>query len=120
MKQVYDYIEAHLQDGLDDLARLCRQPSVSAQGKGVEECARLTAAMLREQGLKTQVLPIHGGYPVVYGELAGESPTTLLFYNHYDVQPPEPLELWSSPPFEPTLRDGRLWARGVSDNKGNI
>ena len=60
------------------------------------------------------------GAPVVYGERKGKSDKTLLIYNHYDVQPPEPLELWDSPPFEPSLRDGKLYGRGVSDDKGHI
>jgi acetylornithine deacetylase/succinyl-diaminopimelate desuccinylase-like protein len=60
------------------------------------------------------------GFPVIVAERVGQSDRTLLFYNHYDVQPPEPLELWESPPFEPALRDGKLYARGVSDNKGHI
>ena len=79
---------------------------------------------LRALGFEMQVLPKEGGgpsaQPVVFAELRGKSAKTLLFYNHYDVQPPEPLELWTSPPFEPALRDGKLYGRGVSDNKGNI
>jgi acetylornithine deacetylase/succinyl-diaminopimelate desuccinylase-like protein len=60
------------------------------------------------------------GFPVVFAERAGSSDRTLLFYNHYDVQPPDPLELWNSPPFEPIIRDGKMFARGVSDDKGHI
>src|SRR5438093_13675063 len=80
--------------------------------------------MLRALGFETQVLPKTGGppsaQPVVFAEARGKSPKTLLIYNHYDVQPPEPLELWTSPPFEPALRDGCLYGRGVSDDKGHI
>ena len=117
---VYDYIDSHLEDAIKDLMRLCRQPSISAQGIGLDETARLVAEMLRGCHIQTQILPGAGGPPVVYGELAGDSPYTLLFYNHYDVQPPEPLEEWTSPPFEPTISDRMLYARGVADNKGNI
>jgi len=121
MQGVYEYIDAHLEESLEDLMHLCRQPSVSAQGIGIEETAELVAEMLQECNIKVQILPgVGGGYPVVYGELAGDSPMTLLFYNHYDVQPPEPLEEWSSPPFEPTISNGILRCRGVADNKGNI
>ena len=60
------------------------------------------------------------GQPVVVGKATGQSPHTFLFYNHYDVQPPEPLELWTTPPFEPTIRDGKIFARGVNDDKGEI
>ncbi|MEZ4590613.1 MAG: M20/M25/M40 family metallo-hydrolase [Chloroflexota bacterium] len=75
--------------------------------------------MLREQGFRAEVMP-SDGYPVVYGEGSGRSDKTLLFYLHYDVQPAEPLELWDSPPFELTEREGKLYARGISDDKGHI
>ncbi len=117
--EVDAYLEAHLEESLEELARLCRQPSVAAQGLGLAECAELTATMLREHGFRAEVLPTAGA-PVVYGEAEGASDRTLLFYNHYDVQPVEPLELWDSPPFEPARRDGRLYARGVNDDKGHI
>jgi acetylornithine deacetylase/succinyl-diaminopimelate desuccinylase-like protein len=79
----------------------------------------MVAEMLKSRGFTVEILA-SGGAPVVFGERKGRSNKTLLFYNHYDVQPPEPLELWESPPFEPTLRDGKLFARGVSDDKGHI
>ncbi|MBI4301966.1 MAG: M20/M25/M40 family metallo-hydrolase [Chloroflexi bacterium] len=121
MKKIFDYIDNHFSETVADLIRLCSQPGISAQGIGVEESARLVTAMLQESGIATQVLlPPGGNCPLVYGELAGDSPNTLLFYNHYDVQPPEPLELWTSPPFEPALYNGHLRARGAADNKGNI
>ena len=75
--------------------------------------------MLRQRGFTVEILPT-GGAPVVFGERKGRSNKTLLFYNHYDVQPPEPLELWESPPFQPSLREGKLYARGVSDDKGHL
>ena len=121
MQNIYDYIDDHWQDALEDLKRLCRQPSISAQGVGMAEVVQLLVRMMREYDIDAQVLPSPGdGYPLIYGGVAGESPTTLLFYNHYDVQPPEPLELWDSPPFEPTQYESNLRARGVSDNKGDI
>lgn len=113
------YLNAHLDESIAELSRLCAQPSVSAQNWGLWECAELTAAMLRERGFAAQVIPTRGA-PVVFAERKGRSPKTLLFYNHYDVQPAEPLELWDSPPFEPALREGKLFARGVSDDKGHI
>jgi len=120
MENIYDYIDDHWQEGIADLMRLCRQPSISAQGVGMAEMTQLLAQVMGEYGVSTHILPVpNGKYPVVYGEIAGESPVTLLFYDHYDVQPPEPLELWTSPPFQPTQREGKLFARGVSDNKGN-
>ncbi|NQT74210.1 MAG: M20/M25/M40 family metallo-hydrolase [Chloroflexi bacterium] len=120
MEQIYNYIEEHWLEAIEDLKRYCAQPSISAQAVGMEETATLTAELLRVCGINSQILQTKGQYPVVYGELKGESPYTLLFYNHYDVQPPEPLELWTSPPFKPTVNEGRLLARGVSDDKGDI
>ena len=121
MQQIYDYINDHWQESIEDLKRLCRQPSISTQGVGMAEAAQLLVQILLEYNISARVLPgTGGGYPVVYGELSGEAATTLLFYNHYDVQPPEPLELWSSPPFEPTQYEGNIRARGIADNKADI
>jgi acetylornithine deacetylase/succinyl-diaminopimelate desuccinylase-like protein len=107
---------------LAELAQLCAVPSVSAKGEGQEECAELVAEQMRRHGLEARLLPVPGGPPAVYG--AGRSARadapTVLFYNHYDVQPAEPLELWESPPFELTIRDGRAYARGAADDKGHI
>ena len=119
IRKIDEYIDAHLEKNIEELSRLCAQPSVGAQNLGLEECADLVGEMLRVRGFDVQILPT-GGAPVVYAEREGKSDRTLLIYNHYDVQPPEPLDLWDSPPFEPTLRDGKLFARGVSDDKGHI
>lgn len=120
MDTVYDYIETHTERGLSLLEQLCRQPSISAEGLGLEEMAELVAEVMREYGLAAELLPTDGGPPLVYGEIPGRSPHTLLFYNHYDVQPADPLDEWTSPPFEPARRDGKLFARGASDNKGDL
>jgi acetylornithine deacetylase/succinyl-diaminopimelate desuccinylase-like protein len=112
-------IDKRLEENLEELSRLCAQPSISAQGIGMQECAELVAESLRKRGFKTELMSTKG-FPVVYGELPGRSDRTLLLYNHYDVQPPEPLELWDSPPFKPEIRDGKMYARGVADNKGHI
>ncbi len=121
MDDLFRYIEAHLNDAILDLTELCKLPTVSAQGTAIQETAEHVSRSLRDLGFETQLLDKPpGGHHVVYAELRGASPRTLLFYDHYDVQPPEPLDLWSSPPFQPTLRDDRLYGRGVSDNKGNI
>ncbi len=118
-KALDDTIQQNLQASLGDLSRLCAQPSIAAQNIGMVECAELTAELLRARGFEVQILPTKG-FPVVYAERKGRTDRTLIFYNHYDVQPVEPLELWDSPPFEPTLRDGKMFARGVSDDKGHI
>jgi acetylornithine deacetylase/succinyl-diaminopimelate desuccinylase-like protein len=114
-----EYLEKHLDDSIAELSRLVAQPSVGAQNWGLQECAAMVAEMLRRRGFAVQVMPT-GGAPVVYAERKGRSDKTLLIYNHYDVQPPEPLELWDSPPFEPQVRDGKLYGRGVSDDKGQL
>ena len=114
------YLESQADEAQALLEQLCRQPSIAAQGLGIEEMASLTELLLREAGFRTQQLVAGGAPPAVYGELRGRSDYTVLLYNHYDVQPPEPLELWHSPAFEPTVRDGKLYARGASDNKGEI
>ncbi len=117
MQAFYDYLDTHHEQFLDELKRYLRQPSIAAQNKGITEMAQLARQRLEARGFSVQVLPT-GGAPVVYGEL-GDGPRTLLIYDHYDVQPPEPLELWETPAFEPAIRDGKLYARGVADNKGD-
>jgi acetylornithine deacetylase/succinyl-diaminopimelate desuccinylase-like protein len=114
-----DYIDTHLDENIAELSDLCAQPSVAAQNLGLAETADIVAKMLARRGFTVEIIPTNGA-PVVFGERKGRSDKTILIYNHYDVQPAEPLELWESPPFEPTIRDGKLFARGVSDNKGHI
>lgn len=113
------YLETHLNDSIAELARFVAQPSVAAQNLGLQEGAELTAEMLRRRGFHVEIL-VTDGAPVVFGERQGRSDKTILFYNHYDVQPPEPLELWETPPFELSLRDGKAFGRGVSDDKGHL
>jgi acetylornithine deacetylase/succinyl-diaminopimelate desuccinylase-like protein len=115
---VQDYIRSHIEDAMADLKALCASRSVAAQGEG-RETADLVADLLARRGLETKILPTPGN-PVVFGEAPGRSEKTLLLYNHYDVQPAEPLELWETPPFELSLRDGKAFARGADDNKGHI
>ena len=101
---------------------LVRQPSVAATGEGLEECAELLVDIMKENGIQARVLPVKGGPPAVYGEIRAKSSgaPTILFYNHYDVQPPDPLDEWKYPPFDPHIVDGKIYGRGTSDNKGNI
>ncbi len=113
-------IEKNFDQTVAELRRLVGQPSVSAQNRGITECANLVAEMLSERGYATQIM-FTDGYPVVYGEADGtNNERTMLLYLHYDVQPPEPLALWLSPPWELTERKGALYGRGVSDDKGHI
>ena len=117
--QIKDYLESNLDSSLAELSRLCAQPSIAAQNLGMQECAELVGEMLKQRDFSVEIMPTDGA-PVVYAERKGKLDKTLMFYNHYDVQPPEPLEEWESPPFEPAIRDGKMYARGVSDDKGHI
>ncbi len=120
MEDVLRYIDAHTETFIHDLQRLCRQPSISAQGVGVEECAALLVAQMQAKGIPARTEPVAGGPPLVVADIPGDSPRTLLIYDHYDVQPPDPLDEWTSDPFGAEIRDGRLYARGAQDTKGNI
>lgn len=123
MSDTTQAIDAFLSKGLDgyiaETAELCRQPSVSARGEGIRECAALVTQVFARRGFTVQTFETAGN-PVIVAQAKGDSPRTLMFYNHYDVQPPEPLELWTTPPFAPTVRDGALYARGTRDDKGEI
>ena len=120
MQNVFEYVDANREKILAELFTLLRQPSISTQNVGVVETAQLLASMMRDAGIHTTIFETDG-FPVVYGEINSRDATrTLLVYGHYDVQPPEPLDLWKSPPFEPTVRDGRIYGRGTADNKGQL
>jgi len=120
--------QSHLQDrqeqSRNELFDLLRIPSISAlpeHAEDVQAAAAWVADRLRTAGLEhVEIMPT-GGHPVVYGDWlhAGDRPT-ILIYGHFDVQPVDPLALWTTPPFEPTVRDGRVYARGASDMKGNL
>lgn len=117
LDQVIASLETTRERDLADLLRLVAQPSISAQHIGIRECAAIEEELLRSAGLTTQILET-ANQPMVYGEwLGAPGKPTVLFYGHYDVQPADPLDLWESPPFEPTIRDGRIYARGIADNK---
>ena len=119
MQPVFDYIDAHSEEYIELLKKFCRQPSVAAQHLGMTEMAQMVQEQVALLGAKAQQVPTDGN-PVVFGEIQSGKPWTLTFYNHYDVQPPEPLDEWITPPFEPDIRDGRIYARGAADNKGSF
>ncbi len=120
MSDLTSYLDTHKHEARALLEQLCRQPSVAAQNLGISEMAELVETLLSTAGFETQKLTSEGVPPAIYGELRGRSPYSILLYNHYDVQPAEPLDLWHSPPYQPTERDGKLYARGIADNKGEI
>ncbi len=118
LNAVFDYIDGRRDEYIERLIDYVRRPSISAHGIGIAEVADYIAAIMNSIGLNARVMPT-AGWPMVFGErLQHEGAPTVLLYGHYDVQPPDPLEEWISPPFEPTIRNGRLYARGVGDNKG--
>jgi acetylornithine deacetylase/succinyl-diaminopimelate desuccinylase-like protein len=120
MEALQAHAAAHLTESLSLLDRLIRLPSVAAQGRGLEETAHEVCAVFEEIGGRAEIVRINGAAPAVVAEFAGRSDRTLLFYDHYDVQPAEPLDEWTTPPFEMTVRDGRIYGRGVADNKGDL
>ena len=121
VQSIFDYIDSHFDDHVAEVQRYLRQPSVSAQNLGMQECAEMTAEYLRALGADVRLVPLEGGHPVVYGTLRSNiSDKTLLIYNMYDVQPPEPLEGWSSPPWEAAIVDGKIIARGAFNSKGPL
>lgn len=124
LKTVDNYIAANKDRFLDELIDLLKVPSVSADpaySKDVLRTAELLKSRLEEIGVdKVEVCPT-AGYPIVYGEkIVDSSLPTVLVYGHYDVQPPDPLELWDSPPFEPVIKDEKIYARGACDDKGQM
>ncbi|MFB6307003.1 MAG: M20/M25/M40 family metallo-hydrolase, partial [Flavobacteriales bacterium] len=124
MSEINNYIEANKERFLEELKELLRIPSVSAVSSyndQVKEAAEMVRTKMEEAGVdKAEVCPTEG-HPIVYGEkLVDNNAPTVLVYGHYDVQPPEPLELWKSDPFEPEVRDEKIFARGASDDKGQM
>lgn len=119
VRAIDNHIDEHMDRYVADLKELCRLPSVSAQARAMDETADAVIGLLEKHEVRARLMPTTG-FPVVFGEAIGESDSTLLLYNHYDVQPAEPLELWNSDPFDPEIRDGNIYGRGVGDDKGHI
>ena len=122
--ELNEYVERKRNEHLTDLYEFLRIPSISAQAEhkpDVERAAQWVADRLRRVGLDAVEIVPTKMHPLVYGQsLQAPGKPTVLFYGHYDVQPPEPLELWTSPAFEPTVRDGNLFGRGTADDKGQV
>jgi acetylornithine deacetylase/succinyl-diaminopimelate desuccinylase-like protein len=113
------HVRARQQAYVDELSALVRLPTVSAQKQGIDETARIVLERTKQTGFVATAERVGGGPPTIVGE-QGSGGRTLLVYDHYDVQPPDPLDEWTTPPFEPTVRGGFLFGRGTSDNKGNL
>ncbi|MEQ8423165.1 MAG: M20/M25/M40 family metallo-hydrolase, partial [Cyclobacteriaceae bacterium] len=116
------YIEENKDRFLSELFDLLRIPSVSADSRhkgDVRKAAEFIQERLKEAGADSVQIHETAGHPIVYGEKkAGEDLPTVLVYGHYDVQPPDPLDLWDSPPFEPVIKNEKIYARGSCDDKG--
>jgi len=125
MKDLYLHIDSHVDESIEQLFELVRQPSISAQKLGFDKAPGVMKGLLERNGFEAEIVPVpNDGLPTVYGYMAAsedpENAPTLLFYCHYDVQPVDPLDLWDTEPFEPTRIGDRLYGRGMSDDKGNI
>jgi acetylornithine deacetylase/succinyl-diaminopimelate desuccinylase-like protein len=122
--RVDQFLEENAARFEDELKALIRIPSVSAQpdhNADTRKAAEFVRDNLIAMGVPAELIEFEKGHPIVYGErLDAPGKATLLVYGHYDVQPAEPLEPWNSPPFEPTVRDGNLYARGATDDKGQM
>ena len=124
MKEIKNYVESNRERFLDELFELIRIPSISARAEAKEEMFK-TAEFIRQSlldaGADHAEVKETTGWPVVYGhKMVDDALPTVLVYGHYDVQPVEPLDLWDSPPFEPEVRDGKIFARGADDDKGQL
>lgn len=125
MQTVHEYLQAHQADALETLKALLRIPSVSAitaHKPDVRRAAEFVRDQLASAGLTTELVET-AGHPIIYAEwlkAANPKAPTVLIYGHYDVQPPDPLDKWVTPPFEPDVRDGCIWARGATDDKGQM
>lgn len=118
LEPVFAHIEAQRDTFIARLFEYLRMPSISAHGIGIGEVADFLLARLQALGMEASLMPT-AGWPMVLGRhMERPGAPTVLFYGHYDVQPPDPVEAWVTPPFEPVIRAGRIYARGVGDNKG--
>ena len=118
-QKVLDYVEAHRDEYIQLLLDLCRQPSLAGTGEGISEMIQLVQDKMRAYGIEPTLVPTDGN-PVIYADIKGEGGLTFGCYDHYDVQPVEPLDQWLSDPFAAEIRDGVIYARGVADNKDGL
>ena len=121
LKPALEHISRNKDRFLQDFRTLLKQPSVSAQKIGIEDCARIVRKQMDVAGIDSRILPVENGSPVVFGQVKSKSSSkTLLIYGHYDVQPPEPLEKWVSGPFDAKMTGTKIVSRGAADSKNNV
>lgn len=116
------YITANKQKFIAELVKFCAQPSVAAENKGIKEMSQMVLARLKSLGVNAKTVTVGNSKPFILGELKSKNKEakTLVIYNHYDVQPEAPLELWKTPPFSPTVKGDYVYARGVADDKSHL
>ena len=122
IKKVLQHVDKNMNTLVNDLCILIQQPSVSAKNQGIKKCAKLVKNTLKKSGIKAEILSTKNYPPIVYGEIKSKNNPhkTLLFYNHYDVQPVEPIELWNDDPFSGKINGNKIYGRGSSDDKGEM
>lgn len=113
------YVDRHARSFTERLQALCRMPSVAARGTGMRAIAESVEQMMQRVGIGTRSYRVGNGYPIIYGE-CGDGPQTFMVYGHYDVQPVGHLSEWSTGPFSATITDGKLYARGAANSKGDL
>ena len=113
------YVDRHARSFTERLQNLCRMPSVAARGTGMRAIAETVEQSMQRVGMGTRSFRIGTGYPIIYGECGG-GPKTFVVYGHYDVQPVGHLTEWSYGPFAATIQDGKLFARGAANSKGDL
>lgn len=118
-EKVLKYIDEHRDEYVTLLQTLCRQPSQASTGEGIREMVQLVVDNLKKVGGEPQLCTTPGN-PVVYAHIKGDSDRTFGFYDHYDVQPVDPIELWDDDPYSAVIKDGVIYARGVADNKNGL
>ena len=119
--KAWKYAQKNESKFISDLMKLVSQPSISSKNIGLKECAELVRQMMDELGIHARIMKVPNGPDAIYGEMKGENDAkTLVIYNHYDVQPTEPLDEWKSEPFKPVIREKKIYGRGVGDDKGEL
>ncbi|OQY78824.1 MAG: peptidase M20, partial [Ignavibacteriales bacterium UTCHB3] len=124
MDKIQEFVESNIDRFIDEMKDFLRYESISTlpeKKEDMQKCAEFAAEKMRKAGLENVKIFQTEGHPVVFGEkIKSKDAPTLLIYGHYDVQPVDPIELWHSNPFEPVIKDGKIWARGATDDKGQV
>ena len=113
------YVDRHARSFIERLQNLCRMPSVAARATGMRAIAETVEQSMQRVGMGTKSFRVGSGYPIIYGE-CGSGPKSFVVYGHYDVQPVGVLAGWSTGPFAAEIRDGKLYARGAANSKGDL